>query len=490
MLRIARLLLWLMLVVLAAPAYAQATWSAPLTLSAARQDAIYPQVAVDRDGDAIFVWQRRDGTTDCGGSGCFRIQARVRSAAGSLTPVQTLSAPGQHAYAPDAAVDQNGDAVFSWTRQDKTTDCRHNYGNPPSCGRIQTRTRSAGGTLSAVHTLSAPGYDAGSIWGPDTVAAPVAVDQSGNAVFVWLLDDDKTTFSCCFRVQARVRSATGALSATQTLSGYDAYFPRVDVDPSGNAVFAWTLGAGCASGCARFETRARSAAGVLSATQTLAQTVLSYSNRTCDAACIPADLAVDQNGNAIFAWERFDGTSQYCCYRAQTRARSPAGTLSATQTLSLAGKQEWLPRVAVDPAGDAVFAWEGYDDTTGCGGLGCPRVQARTRSAAGALGAIEYISNPERLTGQPADVAVDQDGNSVFVWDALDSTSDCGGTHCLRVKARSRSAAGVLSAIQLLAQPGQHAYNPRVAINPGGNAAAAWQRFDGTNDRVQGATGP
>jgi hypothetical protein len=91
---------------------------------------------------------------------------------------------------------------------------------------------------------------------------------------------------------------------------------------------------------------------------------------------------------------------------------------------------------------------------------------------------------------RPGDIAVDEDGNSVFVWEAWDSTTDCGGTHCLRVKARSRSAAGVLSAIQALAQPGQHAYGPHVAVNPGGNAAAVWQRFDGANDRVQGATGP
>jgi hypothetical protein len=74
---------------------------------------------VDQSGDAVFDWRRFDGTTGCGGlPGCERIQARARSAAGTLSAVQTLSAAGEPAFLPQVAVDPGGSAVAVWTRFD------------------------------------------------------------------------------------------------------------------------------------------------------------------------------------------------------------------------------------------------------------------------------------------------------------------------------------------------------------------------------------
>jgi hypothetical protein len=89
--RLAGLFSLFLLAALALPASAHATWTAPLTLSPAGQDASSPQVAVDPNGNAVFVWQRYDDTVDCPsdfagapGPGCLRIQTRARSAAGTL----------------------------------------------------------------------------------------------------------------------------------------------------------------------------------------------------------------------------------------------------------------------------------------------------------------------------------------------------------------------------------------------------------------------
>src|SRR5712691_6980601 len=79
----------LLLLAAAVPASAGAAFTAPQTLSGLNADS--PQVAVDPDGDAVFTWVRFDGTD-------YRIQARARSAAGTLSPVQTLSAAGQDAF--------------------------------------------------------------------------------------------------------------------------------------------------------------------------------------------------------------------------------------------------------------------------------------------------------------------------------------------------------------------------------------------------------
>ena len=102
---------------------------------AGRGGRVRAQVAVDADGDAVFTWRRSDGTD-------YRVQARMRSAAGALSAVQTLSASGQSAVTPQVAIDPDGDAVFTWWRSDGANL------------RVQARARSAAGALSGVQTLS------------------------------------------------------------------------------------------------------------------------------------------------------------------------------------------------------------------------------------------------------------------------------------------------------------------------------------------------
>jgi hypothetical protein len=125
-------------------------------LSDPSQDALSPQVAMASNGDAVFVWERLDGTIQCGGSSCSRIETRFHSATtDTYSAVQTLSAAGENAHAPQVAIAPNGDSVFVWKRLDGTTQC-----GGSGCSRIQARTRSAPDALSAVKTLSLPGQNA------------------------------------------------------------------------------------------------------------------------------------------------------------------------------------------------------------------------------------------------------------------------------------------------------------------------------------------
>ena len=72
------------------------------------------QVAVDADGDAVFSWRRNDGTD-------YLAEARTRSATtGSLGPLAPLSAPGEGVGAPRVAVAPTGPAAVSWDRSDGT----------------------------------------------------------------------------------------------------------------------------------------------------------------------------------------------------------------------------------------------------------------------------------------------------------------------------------------------------------------------------------
>jgi hypothetical protein len=296
--------------------------------------------------------------------------------------VQTLSVAGQSAYGPQVAVDGNGNAVVVWSRFDGT-----DY-------RIQARRRSASGNLSAVQTLSAAGQDAD--------LPQVAIGPNGNAHVVWQRSDGTNR-----RIQLRRRTASGGLSAVQTLSGsgQDANGPQ---------------------------------------------------------------LAVDRDGNAVVVWYRFDGAKD----RIQVRRRTAAGSLSAVQTLSAAGGEADLPQVAVDGNGNALVVWERHDGSHW-------RIQARHRTRSGGLSNVQTLSSAGGDAFDPQ-VVVGSNGKAMVVWSGSD------GTHFL-IQARRRSASGNLGRVQTLSAAGQEAYVPQVALDADGNITVAWRRYDGATFRIQAA---
>jgi hypothetical protein len=412
-----------------APATALAAWTAPADLSASGQNARAASLAVDDVGDAVFAWRRFDGSDD-------RIQAQTRSAAGVLGPVRSLSAAGQPAFGNQVAIDGAGDAVITWLRNDGTDDI------------AQARRLSAAGVVGPILNLAPAGQDA--------VDPHVAADFAGNAVFTWRRWDGAND-----RVYARTLSAAGVVGPVMTLSagGQDAIQPRVAMDANGDTAFLWTRGA---LGSRRIQARSLSPAGVLSAIRTLSATGQD---------AYPGDVAVDPAGNATFVWYRFNGTE----YVIQTRAVSAAGVPSAPLTISDPGEFAYEPKVGVDAAGNAVFAWYRSDGSNW-------RVQTRTLSAAGVLGAVGTLS----AAGQDAvfaHIGVNAAGDAVVGWQRSDGANT-------RAEVATVSAAGAISAATQLSSAGQNALSPPVGIDGAGNTIADWQRFDGTNDRIQFATGP
>ncbi len=184
-------------------------WSEPVDLSAAGQDAEIPQVAVDPQGKATAVWQRTDGSNRIA-------QAAQRLAGGAWSAPDDLSAEGQNAFNPQVAVDPQGNATAVWGRSNGSHFIAQAAERPP------------GGAWSGPVDLSAPGQDA--------EEPQVAVDPLGNAIVVWWRSDGSH-----FRVQAAERPAGGAWGAPEDLSaaGQDAEVPRLAVDTQGNAVAAW-----------------------------------------------------------------------------------------------------------------------------------------------------------------------------------------------------------------------------------------------------------
>jgi hypothetical protein len=340
------------------------------TLSAAGQDAFSPVVASDADGDAVAVWVRSDGTS-------LRVEARQVPAAGSPGPVLTLSAAGADAFSPTVASDADGDAVVAWYRSDGAN------------ARIESRSVSADGVMGTVRTLSAAGQDA--------TAPEVASDADGDAVVVWYRFD-----GAHWRVQARSVTGAGTPGPIRTLSAgsRDAYAPEVAIDAGGDAIVAWERYLGAAG--YRILARQRPAGGAFGPAQTLSATGQSSS--------IP-EIASDADGDALVAWQTFDGAHGLIRAR-QVSASGSLGTI--TPPLSAPGQDAFAQQVSSDADGDAVVTWVRLDGTSS-------RVQARALSAGGALGATKTLSGAGRDAVAPQ-VASDAAGGAILAWQRSDGT--------------------------------------------------------------------
>jgi hypothetical protein len=193
--------------------------------------------------------------------------------------------------------------------------------------------------LTAIN-ISDPGRDA---FEPKVVIAP-----SGTVIAIWTRSDGTN-----FRIQSSSRTANGDWSAPQTVSdpGASASGPAIAVDPSGNAVAAWTQSDGTNL---RINSAYRPAAGSFSASTTV-------SAAGADASA--PSVSMDNSGNALVAWARTDGTN----LRVQSAIRTTGagGSFGGITTLSDPGQDAFEPQAAAGPAVDAngTVVWTRSDGT-------------------------------------------------------------------------------------------------------------------------------
>ena len=253
----------------------------------------------------------------------------------------------------------------------------------------------------------------------------VAVDDSGAAVYAW--GQYTQAGGSEPRVQARRRSAGGVLSPIRNLSpilgGVDNI--HVDADSEGDAVAVWEADMGTFH---QVQARSWSADGVRGP-------LLELSPPGQDAT--RPQVALDAVGNAVFAWQRLDGTS----YRAEARELSAAGVLAPPVVLSSTRWTSTTPQVAVNPAGDALFVWRSTDP----GGAGGGRIEMRARTAGGSYTRRQTVADAPGDATDPQ-VAIAADGAGLFTW-----LRSRGSGQWLKV--RPRSALGGLGTSRRSASP-------------------------------------
>ncbi len=188
-----------------------------------------------------------------------------------------------------------------------------------------------------------------------------------------------------------------------------------------------------------------------------------------ESASIPPRLALDPAGDAVAAWYSLSGTN----YIVRAASRPAGGSFGAPVSLSATGQNADEPQVAIDPAGDAVAVWRRSNGTNYI-------IQAASRPAGGSFGAPVDLS----LAGQSAavpQVAFDPGDNALVVWSSFNGTNNV-------VQAASRPVGGSFGAPADVSPSGQDSEYPEVALDQAGDAVLVWMGKVGTGSYIAQAT--
>lgn len=229
--------------------------------------------------------------------------------------------------------------------------------------------------------------------GRDGFEPEVVVSGDGTVIAIWTRSDGTN-----FRIQSSSRTATGAWSSPQTISdpGVSASGPSLAVDPSGNALAAWTQSDGTNL---RIASAYRPAGGSFGA-----PVLVSTSGQDASA----ADVSMDNSGNGLIGWQRTDGTK----LRVQTVVRTPGagGGFGPIATLSEAGQDAFEPKVAAGPNVDAngVAVWTRSDGTNlrvqsarRTDVVGFPRPKGASPTRVSLVPAFNQCTSSNRTHGAP-----------------------------------------------------------------------------------------
>ncbi len=402
-----------------------------------------------------------------------------------LAPSLVSTGDGNNFPDTQVAIDPAGDAVAVWPLSLSGDEAV-----------IQSATRPFGGSWGIPVDVSGPGYSA---------RPEVAVDADGSEVAVWQHYDGSHTV-----VQAALRPEGGAWQEPVTLSagGEEAEDPQLAVDPSGEAIAIWRRNNGSnwivqASVCPPGGTF---------------QPEVSLSAAGADAED-PA-VAIDQHGDMVAVWDRFDGANEIV----QSSVREAGGAWQTPANLSASGRNALRPQVAIDSEGEAVALWDRYNGSyilvqsvsRPAGGswqeprdLSLPGadadaqqiavdargdfvavwehpvgvVQSAVRPAGGGWQEPLNISAPpEDLSETAVQVAVDPKGDAVAVWERRD-----GASRNWVIQSAVRPAGGTWGEPNSLSPVSESAYYPVVAIDEFGDAVAVWGRYEHSESSILAA---
>jgi hypothetical protein len=231
----------------------------------------------------------------------------------------------------------------------------------------------------------------------------VAMNNNGDALVVWY-QKDGTTNDQIFKSEYRSGSWTHPTSLTDNISpdGTSASVPQVAMDNNGNAIIAWQQSDNI-TGLQIFKSEYRS--GTWTHPANLTDNISPAGNWIYS-----PQIGMGDNGDALITWFQHNG-SVYQVFKSEYRSGGWTHPVNVSDNISPDGQDAKDQQVAMDSRGNAIIVWKQSD------GSGEQIFQSVFRFGTWThpVNLTDNIS-PDGIWGQSPQVAMDDNGNSIIIW--------------------------------------------------------------------------
>jgi len=283
----------------------------------------------------------------------------------------------------------------------------------------------------------------------------VAVDESGNAIAVWVQHDGIR--DSIYSNRYVVGTGWGSATLIETDDSGDADYPQVAVDGSGNAMAVWHQFDG-----ARFSIWSNRY--IVDTGWGTAELVETDDSGNAES----PQVAVDDSGNAVVVWSQW-GSTYSSIWSNRYVVGTGWGTAELIETDDVG--DAYLPQVGIDGSGNAIAVWHQFDSTHS-------NIYSNRYVVGAGWDSAELIEIDDSGNAESPQVAVDDSGNAIAVWFQSD------GTHTKIYSNRYVVGEGWDSAELIETDDVGDAYLPQVFIGSSGDAMAVWSQWDDTRSNI------
>lgn len=395
-----------------------------------RASAPYPHIAVDSKGNAIAVWQQYDGSRYNIWANRFDTLSRNWQGAILIETDNTGSA-----HNPQIAVDKNGNAIVVWYQYDGSRyNILANYfdvlsgnwqgsvlienDNAGSASSPQIAVNSSGNAVAVWYQSDGTRYN---IWAnyfdpltgnwqgavliesdEGTADNPkIAINDSGNAVAIWwqYIDSRRSIYTNYFN------TTTGHWQSSPTLIEHDntgdADSPQITMTNSGDAIAVWRQFDGIEYSI--YTNSFNASTGSWNNSPTLLE------HDDANYAFYPK-IALDRSGNAITVWYQSDGT-RYNIWANRFDAINNRWQSTPTLLEHDNTDDARSPDITMDSSGNAIVLWYQSDGIRY--NILANRFDAITNSWQSTPTLLEHDNTGD---AKSPDIAMDSNGNAIAIW--------------------------------------------------------------------------
>ncbi len=392
--------------------------------------AINPRVAMDANDNAIVVWEQADGVTQQ----IFKSEYTNGVWTHPSNLLDNISPDGGYAEDPEVAMDRDGNAIIVWRQSDGAnwqifkSERRNGIWTHPSSlsDNISQNGQDCafpfvamnrGSAIIAWHQFDGADYqifmseyrmskwkhpkglsDNISVDGTNAQLAHVAMDDDNNAMIVWEQSDGARYQ--IYKSEYRNNAWTHPVRLSDNISpnGQDAHNVQLRMDNNGNAIIVWDQSDGSVKKIFKSEYRG----GDWTHPSSLADAIVSNA--------FDPQVAMDDNGNALIAWIQNDGVNDQV-FLSEYRSGVWKYPDFLFENISPDGSNTMYSKAAMDDHGNAIVVWAQDEGST----LQIFKSEYRGGVWYHPANLMDNISpvGPDTMYPQ---IAMSKNGNAMIVW--------------------------------------------------------------------------